>query len=144
MAKFEVGTVVKLKSGGPKMTVVHTKDSAVTVKWSDSGVIHSDTIPDGAIAEVDTEALGIKQDGWKKGTGVSLFVLSGGKEVEIRGKLYRDDASFGDGRTLRIVEYKNCKSFLCEILTRLGKDSSGWYGMDVYPDGSVIVTMHPK
>lgn len=52
MSKFEVGTVVKLKSGGPKMTVVRIQDSAVTVKWSDSGVIHSDEIPDGALEYV--------------------------------------------------------------------------------------------
>jgi len=40
---FTPGDVVRLKSGGPKMTVLETKDDMVTCKWFDrNGKLHSD------------------------------------------------------------------------------------------------------
>lgn len=43
MTEFTPGDVVRLKSGGPKMTVLETQSSAVTCKWFDrNGKLHSD------------------------------------------------------------------------------------------------------
>lgn len=40
---FAPGDIVRLKSGGPKMTVLDAKGEAVTCKWFDrNGKLHSD------------------------------------------------------------------------------------------------------
>ena len=46
MSTFTPGDIVRLKSGGPKMTVLDAKGEAVTCKWFDrNGKLHSDGFP---------------------------------------------------------------------------------------------------
>lgn len=57
MEKLEVGDVVQLNHGGPKMTVVYTElsdDNLVRVKWfDDKDEIHSTELPIKALKKVD-------------------------------------------------------------------------------------------
>ena len=46
MTTYTHGDIVRLKSGGPKMTVQDAKGEAVTCKWFDrNGKLHSDGFP---------------------------------------------------------------------------------------------------
>lgn len=50
------GDVVRLKSGGPPMTIVGYEDGNVKCKWFDENIVHEDWFPMYAIVKVPDEA----------------------------------------------------------------------------------------
>ncbi|WP_017932283.1 YodC family protein [Robiginitomaculum antarcticum] len=46
MTQFEIGQIVRLKSGGPKMTIKGADEDAWACQWFDrNGKIHNDSFP---------------------------------------------------------------------------------------------------
>ena len=47
MEIFEIGQIVRLKSGGPKMTIKGADEGAWACQWFDrNGKLHNDTFPE--------------------------------------------------------------------------------------------------
>ncbi|WP_031596691.1 YodC family protein [Ferrovum myxofaciens] len=49
---FAVGTIVKLKSGGPDMTVKYAKDGSVTAQWFAGKKLEQGAFPASSLEEV--------------------------------------------------------------------------------------------
>lgn len=50
--EFAVGTIVKLKSGGPDMTVKYAKDGSVIAQWFAGKKLEQGTFPASSLEEV--------------------------------------------------------------------------------------------
>lgn len=51
--KFIVGDIVKLKSGGPEMTVQRERDSYYTCQWFAGKKLESGVFPEGSLEKVE-------------------------------------------------------------------------------------------
>jgi uncharacterized protein YodC (DUF2158 family) len=51
--QFNVGDVVQLKSGGPKMTVTKVDSNWVTCNWFEGSKVHVDLFPPDALAKTE-------------------------------------------------------------------------------------------
>ena len=49
---FNVGDVVKLKSGGPNMTVENASGSRIMCNWFEAGIVHQWQFDQGALEKV--------------------------------------------------------------------------------------------
>ncbi len=48
------GSLVRLKSGGPVMTVINVNTSAVECRWFDGATPHKDVFPKSALEQVNS------------------------------------------------------------------------------------------
>jgi uncharacterized protein YodC (DUF2158 family) len=70
MEEFEIGAVVQLRSGGPKMTV-HSlvSDGDVVCKWFESNEVHEEKFPKEALKKVDV----VESGGSRREDGVFMI-----------------------------------------------------------------------
>ena len=70
MEDFEIGNVVQLRSGGPKMTV-HSlvSDGDVVCQWFESNEVHRENFPKEALKQVEQ----IKAGGARREDGVYMM-----------------------------------------------------------------------
>jgi uncharacterized protein YodC (DUF2158 family) len=53
--QFNVGDVVRLKSGGPKMTVTKVDSKWITCNWFEGNKVHVDMFPSGALEKAQDD-----------------------------------------------------------------------------------------
>ena len=59
MENFEIGDVVQLRSGGPKLTVRSViSDGDIVCQWFETDVVHEDKFPNEALKKVEQVAVG--------------------------------------------------------------------------------------
>jgi uncharacterized protein YodC (DUF2158 family) len=59
MEGFEIGDVVQLRSGGPKMTVHGViSDGDIVCQWFESDEVHEENFPNEALKKVEQVAVG--------------------------------------------------------------------------------------
>jgi len=59
MENFEIGDVVQLRSGGPKMTVRGViSDGDIVCQWFETDVVHEESFPNEALKKVEQVAVG--------------------------------------------------------------------------------------
>ena len=70
MEDFEIGDVVQLRSGGPKMTVhILVSDGDVVCQWFESNEVHEENFPKEALKQVEQ----IKAGGSRREDGVYMM-----------------------------------------------------------------------
>jgi uncharacterized protein YodC (DUF2158 family) len=70
MEDFEIGDVVQLRSGGPKMTVRSLiSDGAVVCQWFESNEVHEENFPKESLKKVEQ----IKAGGARREDGVYVM-----------------------------------------------------------------------
>ena len=59
MENFEIGDVVQLRSGGPKLTVRSViSDGDIVCQWFETDVVHEGNFPNEALKKVEQVAVG--------------------------------------------------------------------------------------
>jgi uncharacterized protein YodC (DUF2158 family) len=59
MENFEIGDVVQLRSGGPKLTVRSViSEGDIVCQWFETDVVHEESFPNEALKKVEQVAVG--------------------------------------------------------------------------------------